>query len=105
MLTPASAPNCNARFFSALGDAGADLSAHNAKFDETKQGKGSVSPQGTLLQGILGSPSDPAQEREDPEDQEQRRQGIKRLREDAKGGSEPLQGEEPMLDYLLGGSQ
>ena len=98
VLTPASAPNCNARFFSALGDAGADLSAHNAKFDETKQGKGSVSPQGTLLQGILGSPSDPAQERE-------RDEGIKRLREDAKGGSEPLQGEEPMLDYLLGGSQ
>ena len=98
VLTPASASNCNARFFSALGDAGADLSAHNAKFDESKQGKGSVSPQGTLLQGILGSASDPAQERE-------RDEGIKRLREDAKGGSEPLQGEEPMLDYLLGGSQ
>ena len=98
VMTPASAPNCNARFFSALGDARADLSAHNAKFDETKQGKGSVSPQGTLLQGILGSPSDPAQERE-------RDEGIKRLREDAKGQSEPLQGEDPMLDYLLGGSQ
>jgi hypothetical protein len=97
VMVPATAPNCNARFFSALGDARADLSAHNAKFDSAKQGKGSVSPQGTLLQGILGSPSDPAQERE-------RDEGIKRLREDAKGQSEPLQGEEPMLDYLLGGS-
>jgi hypothetical protein len=98
VMEPATASNCNARFFSALGDAGADLSARNAKFDSAKQGKGSVSPQGTLLQGILGSPSDPAQERE-------RDEGIERLREDAKGQSEPLQGEEPMLDYLLGGSQ
>ena len=43
-----------------------------------KQGKGSVSPQGTLLQGLLGSPDDPAQARE-------RDEGIERLREGANG--------------------
>jgi ABC-type transporter Mla subunit MlaD len=100
VLVPASSPNCNARFFSAFGDASADLSARNAKFDENaKQGEGSVSPQGTLLQGILGAPTDPAQTRE-------RNQGLKRLREDAnKGQSDAIQGDEPMLDYLLGGAE
>lgn len=98
VLVPASSQNCNARFFSSLGDARADLSPHNAKFDERAEpGGGSVTPQGTLLQGLLGSPSDPDQIRE-------RDQGLKRLRQGAGGQSEALQGEEPMLDYLLGGS-
>jgi hypothetical protein len=56
-----------------------------------------VSPQGTLLQGLIGSGDDAATTTE-------RNQGIKRLREGANGQSDALQGNEPMLDYLLGGS-
>jgi virulence factor Mce-like protein len=97
VLRPATSANCNARFFSALGDSKAD--ARTAKFDKTaQQSKGSVSPQGTLLQGLLGAAGDATQTRE-------RQQGIKRLRQGANGQSEALQGEEPMLDYLLGGEQ
>jgi virulence factor Mce-like protein len=97
VLTPASSEICNARFFSAFGDAAADLSARNAKYGaKAQQSKGSVSPQGTLLQGLIGT-GDTAQQTRD------REQGLERLREGAKGRSKALAGEEPMLDYLLGG--
>ena len=96
VLRPASSENCNARFFSSFGDASADLGARNAEFDpKAQKSGGNVSPQGTLLQGLIGSPGDEAQTRE-------REQGIERLRKGAAGQSEALQGEEPMLDYLLG---
>ena len=78
---------------------GADLSAHNAKFDaKAQQSKGSVSPQGTLLQGLIGT-GDTAQQTRD------REQGLERLRQGANGQSKALGGEEPMLDYLLGGGR
>ncbi len=97
VLQPASSEICNARFFSAFGDASADLSARNAKYGaKAQQSKGSVSPQGTLLQGLIGT-GDTAQQTRD------REQGLKRLREGADGQSKALSGEEPMLDYLLGG--
>jgi hypothetical protein len=99
VLTPASSENCNARFFSAFGDASADLSPRNAKFDTSAQkSKGSVSPQGSLLQGLIGT-GDTAQQTRD------REQGLKRLRQGANGQSKALAGQEPMLDYLLGGGQ
>ena len=99
VLRPASSENCNARFFSSFGDAAADLTSHTAEFDKNAQkSNGSVSPQGTLLQGLIGAGDDPSQTRE-------RDQGIKRLRQGANGQSEALQGEEPMLDYLLGGER
>ncbi|MEA2419656.1 MAG: hypothetical protein QOE60_1862 [Thermoleophilaceae bacterium] len=98
VLTPASTQSCNARFFSSLGDAAADVRARNAKFDAKDQKSGgSVSPQGTLLQGLIGSGGGADEAR-------QRKQGIDRLRKGAAGQSQALQGEEPMLDYLLGGS-
>jgi ABC-type transporter Mla subunit MlaD len=96
VMTPASTEVCNARFFSAFGDASAE--PRNAKFDEQAQkSRGSVNPQGTLLQGLLGSGGDGSETRE-------RNQGLKRIRERAKSGSPALQNDEPMLDYLLGGS-
>ena len=99
VLTPASSENCNARFYSAFGDAAADLSAHNAKFDaKAQQSKGSVSPQGTLLQGLIGTGDTPQQTRD-------REQGLERLRQGANGQSKALGGQEPMLDYLLGGGR
>ncbi|MBA3264533.1 MAG: MCE family protein [Thermoleophilaceae bacterium] len=95
-----SATGCNAKFYDPFsGPASASLEPRNAKFDKTaRRSRGSVSPQGTLLQGLLGAPGDADQTRE-------RDQGIKRLREGAGGQSQALQGEEPMLDYLLGGEQ
>jgi ABC-type transporter Mla subunit MlaD len=99
VLRPAALATCNARFYSALGSSKAPLASATAKFDKAaKQSKGSVSPQGTLLQGLLGTPNNSAQTR-------QRDQGIKRMRQSASGQSKGLQGQEPMLDYLLGGGQ
>jgi virulence factor Mce-like protein len=93
-----SATGCNSKFYDPFsGPASASLQARNAKFDD-KQGGGSVSPQGTLLEGLLGAPGDGTEAR-------QREQGIKRLQERANGQSQGLQGREPMLDYLLGGEQ
>ena len=87
-----SALGCNSKFY----DPSQGASARNARFDESSvSGGGSVTPQGTLLQGLLGSSEDATQRR-------QRDQGLKRLRESGDGQSEALQGEEPMLDYLLG---
>ena len=96
VMTPASTEACNARFFSAFGSASAE--PRNAEFGEqARKSRGSVSPQGTLLQGLLGSAGDGSETRE-------RNQGLKRMRKQAQGGSPALQGKEPMLDYLLGGS-
>jgi hypothetical protein len=94
----ASAGACLSLFYDPLsGPASASTEARNAKFDESKiDGKGSVTPQGTLLQGLLGSPSNEEQTR-------QRDQGLERLRDGADGKSPALQNSEPMLDYLLGG--
>jgi ABC-type transporter Mla subunit MlaD len=90
---------CKGTFFDpfATSSASASTEPRNAKFDGDSQRGGSVSPQGTLLQGLIGSGDDAATTTE-------RNQGIKRLREGANGQSDALQGNEPMLDYLLGGS-
>jgi hypothetical protein len=93
------AGGCKATFFDPFSSSSATLESPQATFAKSrKQSQGSVSPQGTLLQGLLGAPGDANQTR-------QRDQGIKRLRKSADGQSPALQGEEPMLDYLLGGQQ
>ena len=61
-----------------------------------RSNQGSVNPQGTLLQNLLGSADQPGQTQE-------RKQGLARLRERAQAKSPALQGSnEPLLDYLLG---
>jgi ABC-type transporter Mla subunit MlaD len=93
------AGGCKSTFYDPFSSSSATLESPQATFARSaRQSQGSVSPQGTLLQGLLGAPGDANQTR-------QREQGIKRLRESADGQSEALQGEEPMLDYLLGGQQ
>jgi virulence factor Mce-like protein len=95
VTTPAQSPACNSRFLSAFGDASAE--PRNAEFGEqARKSRGSVSAQGTLLQGLLGN-GDGSETRE-------RNQGLKRLRNRAQSGSAGLESDEPMLDYLLGGS-
>jgi ABC-type transporter Mla subunit MlaD len=95
-----SATGCNSKFYDPFsGPASASLESRNAKFDEdAQQSGGSVSPQGTLLEGLLGAPGDGSEAR-------QREQGIKRLQERADGRSRALGADEPMLDYLLGGEE
>jgi ABC-type transporter Mla subunit MlaD len=85
---------CNAKFFSPFGSAGAS-SAGSASYSKGSS-QGSVNPQGTLLQNLLGSADQPGQTQE-------RKQGLARLRERAQAKSPALRGSnEPLLDYLLG---
>jgi ABC-type transporter Mla subunit MlaD len=90
---------CRATFFDPTASASARLASPRAAFARSaRTSKGSVSAQGTLLQGLLGAPGTEEQTR-------QRDEGLQRLRRGAAGQSEALQGEEPMLDYLLGAEQ
>jgi virulence factor Mce-like protein len=90
------AGGCRSTFFDPFASSSASLEPRNADFDESaSKGKGSVSPQGTLLEGLLGEPGGADRARE-------RKQGIERLQKGAGGQSEALEAEEPMLDYLLG---
>jgi ABC-type transporter Mla subunit MlaD len=92
-----SASGCNAKFYSPFGTANAS-STGTASFGKGS-GASSVSPQGTLLQSLLGSANQPGQT-------QQRDQGLKRLRKRAAANSPALKNSgEPLLDYLLGGGQ
>jgi virulence factor Mce-like protein len=95
-----SAVGCNSKFYDPFGSgASASLPAQTASYSGKRSsgGSGSVSPQGSLLQDLLGSPSTPKQDKE-------RKQGLARLRKRAQGSSPALRGsDEPLLDYLLGG--
>ena len=98
--SPRPAGGCNANFYDPFSSpASASTAARNAGFDKAQRPpRGSVPPQGTLLQGLLGSQEDPAQAR-------QREQGIRRLRDSAGGRSKALGGDDAVLDYLLGGDR
>jgi virulence factor Mce-like protein len=93
-------PSCNANFYNPLESASASgepTEPQNAP--EPDQGPGgSVSPSGTLLEGLLADREAPAVARE-------RKASLDRLRDQARSGSPALQAQEPMLDYLLGGEQ
>jgi virulence factor Mce-like protein len=97
---PASTPNCWSLFYDPFGGGAASASAEprNAPAPSRREGRGSVAPQGSLLQDVIGTPETASQARE-------RREGLARLRRRA---SEPSQGrapDEPMLEYLLGGEE
>jgi ABC-type transporter Mla subunit MlaD len=90
------AGGCKGTFFDPFATTSAK--ARNAKFDpKAQKSNGSVSPSGTLLQGLLGGGDDASARRE-------RDQNLQRLRDGASSPSPGMQGKEPMLDYLLGGS-
>jgi virulence factor Mce-like protein len=91
-----SATGCSAHFFSSFGTADAS-STSSASFSKgSGGGQSSVSPQGTLLQNLIGSADQPGQA-------EERDKGLARLRRRAASGSPALRGtSEPLLDYLLG---
>ncbi|MEA2332664.1 MAG: hypothetical protein QOH58_2802 [Thermoleophilaceae bacterium] len=91
--------SCNSNFYNPFDDPAAakadSLEARNAQ--EPKAGSGgSVAPSGTLLQGLIGAG-------ETPEQAAQRKDSLQRLRSQARDRSGSLGGDEPMLDYLLGG--
>jgi ABC-type transporter Mla subunit MlaD len=91
--------SCPAFFYDPLSASSAsNTEARNAKFDPKQTSGGNIAPQGTLLRGLLGAPSD------DEEQSRQREEGLERLRKGADGKSQALEGE-PVLDYLLGGEQ
>jgi ABC-type transporter Mla subunit MlaD len=88
--------NCLAKF-SNPGAAAASVTteARNAKAP-TGNGGGSVPPSGTLLRELIGPGATSGRARE-------RELNLEALRRrDARGRSPALQGEEPMLEYLLG---
>jgi hypothetical protein len=85
---------CNANFYEPSEAATASDEARNAPSPK-RGGQGSVPPQGSLLQGLIGAPEDPVQTR-------QRREAMERLRQRASRPSPALRGGEPVLDYLLG---
>jgi phospholipid/cholesterol/gamma-HCH transport system substrate-binding protein len=91
---------CSANFGTGLESASASaqgqIAASNAP-EPTGASEGSVPATGTLLEGLLGADSGVAVQRE-------REAGLERLRRQARSGSPGLVGgEEPLLDYLLGG--
>jgi virulence factor Mce-like protein len=90
--------NCLAKFSipGAAAAASDTVEARNAKAPEGKGG-GSVAPSGTLLQGLIGP------DRSSPGARERRLNLEALRRRDARGRSPALRGEEPMLEYLLGG--
>jgi phospholipid/cholesterol/gamma-HCH transport system substrate-binding protein len=64
-----------------------------------RSSKGSTPPTGSLLQGLIGQPEDPATAR-------QRKKNIARIRRQASQPSPGLKDAgDPMLDYLLGGDR
>jgi hypothetical protein len=98
--TAPTASECNANFYNPLESA----SASSAKFaaqGASKAGGQSTSSApatGTLLQGLLGTG-------ETPDQASQRKESLKRLRQQASTPSRAYGKGEPMLDYLLGGDQ
>jgi ABC-type transporter Mla subunit MlaD len=97
-LVPAGG-ECSANFTSGFAQSAAStqskLEAHNAPEPGAKK-DGGLAPTGKLLKGLLADGVDPALQR-------RREAGIERLRRQAQAGSPGLGGEEPLLDYLLGG--
>jgi ABC-type transporter Mla subunit MlaD len=94
---------CNANFFDPFSGASASMAkaagtTPAAPGAATGSEDGSVAPRGTLLRELLGPAETAAQARA-------REQGLRRLRERARGGSEGLGDAEPALDYLLGGER
>jgi hypothetical protein len=91
---------CSANFTSGFAPSAATtqskLEAHNAPEPGGKK-EGGLAPTGKLLTGLLADGVDPALQRE-------REAGIERPRRQAQAGSPGLGGEEPLLEYLLGGS-
>jgi hypothetical protein len=90
--------NCVAKFSNPGAAASDAVEARNAKVPEGKGG-GSVAPSGTLLQGLIGPDRSSGSARE-------RDLNLEALRRrDARGRSPALEGQEPMLEYLLGGER
>jgi ABC-type transporter Mla subunit MlaD len=89
--------NCLAKFSNPAAAAASDtVKARNAKAPR-EEGEGSVAPSGTLLQELIGPDGSSERARE-------REANLEVLRRrDAPGHSPALRGEEPVLDYLLGG--
>jgi ABC-type transporter Mla subunit MlaD len=95
-ITPAAESQCSATFYDPTAE-GSTASLVPLERATPKRGRGTeVAPQGSLLQPLLGTPETKAQRRA-------REQGQRRLRERSAQGSAALQGDEPVLDYLLGG--
>jgi virulence factor Mce-like protein len=88
--------NCLAKFSNPGAAAASDTTeARNATAPKGKGG-GSVPPSGTLLRELIGPGASSGRARE-------RELNLEALRRrDARGRSPALQGEEPMLEYLLG---
>jgi hypothetical protein len=93
---------CTANFTSGTAAAAADaqpLQADLAREPDKGAKGGNVPPTGTLLRDLLApAASDPQVDRE-------REANLRALRKRATQGSQGLGAREPMLDYLLGGSQ
>jgi ABC-type transporter Mla subunit MlaD len=89
---------CNSNFYESGSTASADtLEARNAPEPKDNSG-GNVPATGTLLQGLLGTNETPQQAR-------QRKSSLENLRKRSRQPSPGLSEGEPMLDYLLGGTQ
>jgi ABC-type transporter Mla subunit MlaD len=90
---------CNSNFYESgtRGAAADTLEARNAPEPKDNSG-GSVPATGTLLQGLLGTNETPQQAR-------QRKSSLEDLRKQSREPSAGLGEGEPMLDYLLGGTQ
>ncbi len=102
-LTPPNSTDCHALFYDPQADAASasvpktDAAANAPAPDKLATG-GTVAPQGSLLQKLIGTPETKAQA-------QQRDEGLKRLRERSRGASSALRDSEPVLDYLLGGER
>jgi ABC-type transporter Mla subunit MlaD len=99
-VTKFAGSECNANFYNPAESSSASndtLEARNAP-EPSGKSEGSVPATGTLLQGLLGTSETPSQARE-------RKESLRRLRDQANSPSQALGEGEPMLDYLLGGSQ
>jgi ABC-type transporter Mla subunit MlaD len=91
--------NCLAKFSNPAAAAASDTTAARSAKAPTGRAEGSVAPSGTLLQGLIGPDASSGRARE-------REANLEVLRRrDARGRSPALQGEEPMLEYLLGGGE
>ena len=91
---------CNANFYNPLESASASSAKFAAQGASKSGGQSSSSAPatGTLLQGLLGTG-------ETPDQASQRKESLKRLRQQASTPSRAYGKGEPMLDYLLGGDQ
>ena len=102
-LVPPNSTDCHALFYDPQADASTastpdSIEARNAKAPDKLATGGSVAPQGSLLQKLIGTPDTKAQA-------QQREQSLKRLREGSRSASPALRNAEPVLDYLLGGER